>query len=593
MPYRRRCLALEPLETRRVLSTVSIPVDLTAEPSEQVVVPVQIDDAEDIRGVEIEINYDTELLDTDNASISVGSVWPAGSAQVIANVDDGAGKIVVWVFAAEELDSGSGSLVEVEFAVSSDAVVGSSTEIDLTEVEINEDEITLDPQSQAGEDSTDGLITFGDSTDDETVTPVELGQVDFTRLESLSPSAGELWFRLEAVHDGWLTVQATDEWTASELTVRLFEAADINTAAATSDLQDGEPRLDCAVQQGQTYLLQVTGTASDVSLLVANLVHEAGTEITVYGTDESDVFVFNASSSREITINGVAYHYEDTDLSTVNFTGGEGRDVAWLYDSSGDESLEAWSDRATLTNGAADAVQDYVVEVQGVEDLLAYATAGGTDSAVLHGSEGADKLKSYEDSVRLRAQSSSYTLRAKKFDTIVGDSGDGGNDVAVFNGSDGDDTFTYLGADQAGTLEGTGRDHTASGFDSITVRAGDGYDEAYFTDVPETNDVFYFKSHKTQLVSGDIKVTARAFDCVHATADESGFDVARIYDTTGDERLEVSGDTARLYRYNGDELELLYEAVAFERVKAYSTAGDDTTDIGDHDIELLLNGWDE
>ncbi len=64
--------------------------------------------------------------------------------------------------------------------------------------------------------------------------------------------------------------------------------------------------------------------------------------------------------------------------------------------------------------------------------------------------------------------------------------------------------------------------------------------------------------------------------------------MARIYDTVGDEHLEVEGDTARLYRHNGDGLDLIYEAVAFERVKAYSTEGNDTKDIREHTIDLLL-----
>jgi hypothetical protein len=101
------------------------------------------------------------------------------------------------------------------------------------------------------------------------------------------------------------------------------------------------------------------------------------------------------------------------------------------------------------------------------------------------------------------------------------------------------------------------------------------------------------KSHKTVLVSPEAKITARAFDEAHATAGEDGFDVARLYDTTGDDHLEVSGNSARLYRYNGTELDLIYAAIGFERVKAYSTEGDDTKNIQDHSIDLILNGWDE
>ena len=198
----------------------------------------------------------------------------------------------------------------------------------------------------------------------------------------------------------------------------------------------------------------------------------------------------------------------------------------------------------------------------------------------------------------LRAMGSSYTLRAKLFDSVICDSGAGGNEVAVFRGADGSEVFTYDGGENTARVQSAGRDHVAQGFTSILARAeGSARDVAYFTDVPGPNDrtdeVFYFKNHKTQLVGKEVKVTVRAFDEVHATASESGFDVARVYDTAGDEHLEIDGDTVRLHRRDGDELELLYEAVAFGLLKANSTEGDDFSDIGDTNMVLLLYGWDE
>ncbi len=703
MSYRRRCLGFETLDPRRVLSAVAIAADLSAEPSEQVVVPVAISDAENVRAAEITIQYDTALLDADSGSVTAGSVWTPGTAEVVASVDDEAGTLVVWVFAAEGLDSDSGSLVEIAFTVASDGAAGSSAAINLVEVVLNEGEIAVDPEPQAGQDSTDGQVavvapgadpgitvspttgmvtseagtvaTFtvvldseptadvvirlasddttegtpsaaelrftpdnweepqtvnvtgvddaiddGDvlytivtaaavsddenydgldaanvsvtNEDDETFTAVDLGQVDFTCLRSLDPSAAELWFTLEAVRDAWLTVQAVDAWTTGELTFYLYQPTNLDVPIASSKLEDGKPRLDHQAQEGQTYLVQVTGTASNVSLVLVNLVHEDGTAITVYGTDGADEFVFSAAASRKITINDVVYQYEDSQVSTVDFDGGEGRDLVWLYDSAGDERLEAWPDRATLTSDSDDSVVDFVVQVSAVEDLLAYATVGGSDSAVLHGSEAVDKLKSYEDSVRLRAQDSSYTLRVKKFDTVVGDGGSGGSDLAVFSGSDGVDTFTYDGSGNSGRVQAEGRDHTASGFASLVARgASGGGDVANLTDVPGIDNVFYFRSHKTVLSSDNVKVTVRLYDEVHATAGGEGYNVARIYDTSGDDLLEVAGDTARLY--TGTQLDLLYEAIGFDRVKAYSSAGGaDTTDIGEHTIDLYLDGWD-
>ena len=97
----------------------------------------------------------------------------------------------------------------------------------------------------------------------------------------------------------------------------------------------------------------------------------------------------------------------------------------------------------------------------------------------------------------------------------------------------------------------------------------------------------------TKLVSNSVKVTVRAFDEVHATAGEGGCDVARIYDTLGDDKFEFDGDAARLYSRVGGELQLLYEAIGFQRVKTYHTTGNDPRDFRDHTFDLIQNGWED
>ena len=197
--------------------------------------------------------------------------------------------------------------------------------------------------------------------------------------------------------------------------------------------------------------------------------------------------------------------------------------------------------------------------------------------------------------MHLRAKDKSDASRAKRFDTVTADAGTDGNDLSVFNGTDGDETFRYDGVENAARIEASGRDHATVGFGTVVARAGsEEGDVAYFTD-SDADDVLYFKSHKTVLVNPNVKITARAFDEAHATADQGGFDVARIYDTAGDEYLEVIGNTASLYRKIDTELDLMYAAIGFERVKAYSTEGDDTKkdDEKDAALELILVDWDE
>ena len=139
---------------------VHVPDDLVGQAGGQVVVPVTIDNAEGIRGAEIRVNYDRDLLKANDDSVVAGSVWLEGNTQVVANIDDSAGTIVVFVFAAEGLDAGGGSLLEMHFQVRGNPSAGSSTSMDLAKVRLNEGSIGLDVEPVSGPDPTDGLITF-------------------------------------------------------------------------------------------------------------------------------------------------------------------------------------------------------------------------------------------------------------------------------------------------------------------------------------------------------------------------------------------------------------------------------------------------
>jgi hypothetical protein len=240
--------------------------------------------------------------------------------------------------------------------------------------------------------------------------------------------------------------------------------------------------------------------------------------------------------------------------------------------------------------------QGYSIRVEAFEAVHAYQREqGGTDTATLQGGDGNEKLKSYPDITSLRATNGSYLVRTKFFENVSADAGAAGKDVAIFYDSTDDDTFRFDGASLTSRIVGgTRREYIASGFRRVEVRAGVGHDVAYLTDTSGDGiDVFYLKSHKSQLVAQDVNITVRSFDTVYADANQSGVDVARIYDTQGNDHLEVAGDIARLYRRNGNGLELLYETIAIERVKAYRTTGSDTQDIQEHMLELLLYGWDE
>ena len=446
---------------------------------------------------------------------------------------------------------------------------------------------------------TDGSLSDSETTSITVVPPVvDLGTVGFQLLEHLSLAGGSLYYCVETSHDGVLTLQVDVPEPSDSARLKLYDANPVETvgltplAESTLD-EDGNQRIDWPTLAGAMYYVEVYGINTDFDARIANLLHHNASDsvVTVYGTDDDDTFIFDSAASRAVIINGVRYLFTDEEVAAVGFDAGEGRDMVEVCDSTGDEMLEAWPNNAVFSNGPGDSIEDFVVTMAGFEELQAYARKGGTDTATLHGSAHNDKLISYEEFVRLRGVNSIYALRAKFFDSIVGDSGPGGSDTAVFKGADGNDIFRYTGADNKAQVESTGRNHSAVGFGTVIARAGGGTaNVAHFTDTP-VDDVFYFKSHKTQLVSAAANVTVRAFDEVHATASESGFDVARIYDTSLDDHFEFDGDTARLYRRIGTELKLLYEAIAFERVKAFRTSGDDTRDVQAHTFELFEYGW--
>ena len=199
MRFNPRRLAFELLESRRVLSGggvsasaatvfVNLPNNLTGQPGGQVVAPVNIDNAAGIRGAEIRINYDSTLLAADNDSVLAGSVWPRGSTAVVANVNQTAGSIMVFVFTTEGLNPGGGSLLEVHFAIRSEARVGNSTAVDLAKVRLNEGGIIPNPEPIPGLESTDGKITSVGA-----VNPAETATISgFASAQTVSQSVASL-----------------------------------------------------------------------------------------------------------------------------------------------------------------------------------------------------------------------------------------------------------------------------------------------------------------------------------------------------------------------------------------------------------------
>jgi hypothetical protein len=177
-------------------------------------VPVNISNALGLRGAEIHLSYDTTLLDADESSVQAGSIWAGDGAEVVANVDDASGTIVAWVFSAEELGAGAGSLLNVAFRTTGAVAPGQTTPLNLTFVRLNEDLIGVDPEPQPGADETDGLVRFfgqpGITISDVTLPEGNTGTTPFEFLVQLSGTS-PLEIRVNyATQDGTATVADND-----------------------------------------------------------------------------------------------------------------------------------------------------------------------------------------------------------------------------------------------------------------------------------------------------------------------------------------------------------------------------------------------
>jgi pre-peptidase len=468
--------------------------------------------------------------------------------------------------------------------------------------------------------------TPGETPDDQyagsftLITATDFGYVLNDELNDLDPSQGELAYRLTATHSGFLSVVGKTSTPGTTLTLRLRNEA--TGEEVTSVAFDGGQRVDTRLLADGHAILYISGTSTDVDLKLVNLVEHVGTTVTVHGTEDDDQFGMDASDGFEVSLNGLAYALTSTEVALVTFDGGTGDDEASITGSSGNEEAMLYPDhgemtgvgwKATFTSvaateliggGGADSVQmydspgnDHYESAPGLSTLSgpgyqliakefgvshAYGKEGGTDTAAISGpEEGRVKFKADNEGGWSKMYGSGFFSRAKFFEQIDAHSHNPRDYARLFD-SKGDDTFT--GQMNESRMVSADYDITLHGFTQLIAysRAG-GNDIATLTDSAQ-NDEVRFRPHKTQMydlgTKGDAyMLTVRAFDEVHAHATEGGDDDrAKLHDSAGDEVFEASGSTARMLTTK-TEMELLYEAVHFEFVKAYRSEGSDRAEV--------------
>ncbi len=449
-----------------------------------------------------------------------------------------------------------------------------------------------------------------------------LGPVEDMTLSGLDLSSGNLEYLVEPARDGYLTLLSA----ADELQWQLF---DPDTMSEITPVQSGEEgRVDYEVAGTETYLLQLTGQATDFDLRLVNLVDESNETVNVYGTDGVDTFVIQCTTC-EITINGVDYDFDESVVNSVQFDGaggddqaeiagtaraeridmspgsgslfgdaievnlvntesihiegGGGVDEAFLVDSDGDDTVLADGLGMTML-GETLAGEAYANSVSNVAYAHAYATSGGFDRAELTGTAGMyDCFKGYIDPNDPNGQfgklwTNGTQLRAKFFDEIVALGNEGDGDKAVFVSTTGSDRFE-AGPDAA-TLTNSYVQYATTDFADIRAYAAGGGDDTLVLTESEGNDKMWLLSHKAVAIGADYRVLARSFDRVVADAAifDGDRDEVRLYDSPADDTLTVTLDEAQMT--GGVD----FTATGFRKVKAYSLYA------GDTDVATITGG---
>ncbi|MFG0263763.1 MAG: cohesin domain-containing protein [Rhodopirellula sp. JB055] len=360
-PSRSRRLSVESLEGRRLLAAVNIPDDLTSAPDAIVSVPVNIDSATGVRAAEIRLSYDTSVLDLDADDIDFGSVWGTdGDTQVTANVDDAAGTVVIFVSASSALTDVSGSLVELPFSVASDAVVDSTSVLDLTEVSLNEGQITVDPSPVSGTDSTDGLITItAAATGDDSISGFVYADADNDNSLGTGEAIPGVTITLTNTSTGAELQTTTDVDGSYEFTDLAPGEYEIVQSQPVAYLDSGDNELTVTLVEGTTLEDQNFRELGLLPQFIFNRLHT--NTVMPVGSDNwndavSDLNTFAESTESSSSASAATASFSDAAASTSSASGAESTTTSTSDSNASGEPLFDQAEAEPLASVAANVV---------------------------------------------------------------------------------------------------------------------------------------------------------------------------------------------------------------------------------------------
>ncbi len=378
--------------------------------------------------------------------------------------------------------------------------------------------------------SSNGYGQAGTSIDfGESASATDLGTVLHQEVADLDLTNGTLSFQLQAAHTAYMTVigNAADSGT---LQLKLTDVQSGETIYSVD--VDGVQRLDLSADDDRTYLLEVAGTATNANLRLLNLVDRRDASVTVYGTDDADDVVFDATTSLDVSIQGITYPFRDFDNLVASFEGDAG-DKVTLIGSTGDEEVNLTPDSATMTG------EGWRVSVYNVTCYEAFG-GGGSDTASLYDSTGNDQYESRPGLTTMTGPG--FDMTVHDFETCHGYAKAGGVDTAVLYSPGGASKFKSDAEAGYAKLYGPASFTRAKFFEVVEAYNSGDLGVARMFD-SSGNDRFSAKDSQRRLITPKYDLIVYGFTNLIVTSRAGGRDTATLSDSVPDGEVLVRGFT--------------------------------------------------
>lgn len=398
--------------------------------------------------------------------------------------------------------------------------------------------------------------------------PADLGAISFRQVVDQSV-AGEKVFNVTASRAGLLTVETAFSQANGDINLEIYDAQN-KLVASSRGTKDSE-RVDVTAAKGQAFRVRIVGTNADVDVRLTNLVTVSTNAAIVGGTAGDDQFTFATGTNHTVTVNGVAYSFAAKTIKRVTLAGEGGRDSLVATGTSGNESVTLKADGGNMKTST------YELVSTGMENTRVDAGTG-RDVVYLYDSKGNDSLEARPTSVVLKGDDGSYLNQADGFDYayIYASSG---TDTAKLYDSAGNDRFDATST--YGLLQSTNAYYNyAQGFDVCTAYASGGTDAAYFID-SKGDDRFQATDTKASMTDskGTYANSAEGFDTVYAYSRNGGNDSAILFDSAGNDTFTGAAKAGQM---RGNDGKYCNYAEGFKNLEARAVnGGTDTAAIND------------